>query len=55
MYLGMFPRHVWKCCEARGHMGDLDPQVIHGSRLELEVDVMDEVRRVGEQVVKLDW
>jgi len=55
LYLGMFPRHVWKCCEARGHMGDLDPQVIHGSRLDLEVDVMDEVRRVGEQVVKLDW
>jgi len=55
MYLGIFPRHVWKCCEARGHMGDLDPQVIHGSRLDLEGDVMDEVRRVGEQVVKLDW
>jgi len=54
-YLCIIPRHVWKCCEARGHMVDLDPQVSHGSQLDLKGDVDDELRRSGECVVKLNW
>ena len=36
-------------------MTDLDSQVIQGSRMDLEADIMDEVRRTGETVVVIDW
>ena len=54
-YLTIFPRHVEKCCADRGHMGDLDPQVIQTSRLDLEEDISDEIRRAGEKVHKVFW
>jgi hypothetical protein len=54
-YLEMFPRHVNVCCSAKGHMGNLDPQVLHASRLELESDILDELRLVGESVGVLNW
>ena len=54
-YLTMFPRHVEKCCNERTHMTSLDPQVIQTSRLDLEEDITDEIRRVGEKVSKLLW
>ena len=54
-YLGMFPRHIGRCCEQRGHMTELDAQVIQGSRMDLEADILDEVRRVGETVTAINW
>ena len=54
-YLTILPRHVEKCCADRGHMGDLDPQVIQTSRLDLEDDISDEIRRAGEKVHKVFW
>ena len=36
-------------------MTSLDPQVIQTSRLDLEEDITDEIRRVGEKVSKLFW
>jgi len=54
-YMEMFPRHANVCCSAKGHMGDLDPQVLHASRLELEADIVDELRVVGESVGMISW
>ena len=36
-------------------MSDLDPQVIQTNRMDLEDDISDEIRRVGEKVHKLCW
>jgi len=55
LYLGMFPRHVEQCCNFCNHMSDMDCQVINQSRIDLEEDVEEEIRRTGEQVLKVDW
>ena len=36
-------------------MGMVDPQAVNQSRLELEEDIEDKVRRCGERVVKVPW
>ena len=36
-------------------MSDLDSQVIQGSRVDLEADILDKVRRTGETVVVMEW
>jgi hypothetical protein len=54
-YLGMYPRHVDICCNNRGHMTELDAQVINTVRLDMEDDILDEVRRGGESVVVVKW
>ena len=54
-YLDMFPRYIAQCCATKGHMTSVDPQVVQQSRLELEEDISDEVRRSGERVVRLHW
>ena len=36
-------------------MSDIDPQVIQKGRLDLEEDIADELRRVGEKVTKVMW
>ena len=55
VYLTTLPRHVERCCPNKGHMSDLDPQVIQSSRMDLEEDIGDEIRRAGEKVQKVHW
>ena len=39
--------------KAKGHMGEIHPQVIHASRIDLEEDdIMDEVRRAGAKKIE---
>jgi hypothetical protein len=54
-YVGILPRHIWKCCDERRHMSDVDPQVIDTGRRALEDDILDEIRRTGERVEKVKW
>jgi hypothetical protein len=54
-YIGIFPRHIRKCCETKGHMGDEDPRVFNRSRMDLEEDILDEFRLGGEQVEYVPW
>ena len=44
-YQGMFPRHVTKCCNERGHMKKEDTQVIDRSRRDLEDEIREEIKR----------
>lgn len=55
VYMSMPPRHVDRCCNSRGHMTEVDPQVIHRSRLDLEEDIVDELRRSEVSVVRWCW
>jgi len=54
-YQGMFPRHVTRCCEDRGHMTKEDTQVIDRSRRDLEDEIRQEIRRTEERVEFIDW
>jgi hypothetical protein len=54
-YMEIFPRHVVRCCEDRGHMCVEDSQVIDRSRRDMEEEVAAEFRRIGERVIRLKW
>jgi len=54
-YQGMFPRHVTKCCEERGHMTKEDTQVIDRSRRDLEDEIRQEFGRTQERVEVIEW
>jgi hypothetical protein len=54
-YVGMFPRHVTRCCRDRTHMSDEDPGVIDRSRRDMEEEIRDELTRIGERVERVDW
>ncbi len=54
-YMEIFPRHVQRCCEERGHMCEEDVQVIDRSRRDMEEEVSSEFRRLGESVRRVQW
>ena len=55
VYLPMLPRHVTVCCPERGHMSEVDPQVIHRARIDLEEDIRDELKRSKVSVAISHW
>ena len=55
VYMEIFPRHVHRCCQEKGHMCEEDPQVIDRSRRDMEEEVASEFRRLRESVRRVKW
>ena len=52
VYVGMFPRHVKKCCRMEGHLNEDDLWILNNNRMEVEREI---VRRVEKKCEIAEW
>jgi hypothetical protein len=55
MYVTMFPRHVDRCCSREGHMSEGDCLSMFSLRLDMDRDILEELRDIEVKVKVVEW
>jgi hypothetical protein len=55
VYITMFPRHVDRCCGREGHMTEGDCLSMASLRLDMDRDILEEMRDRGVRVKVVEW